>query len=58
MKKVFFLFFLVITLCFFTVGCKKDKGDNSDIVGGEDEVEVDWGDLSLDQYSDSLYDLM
>lgn len=59
MKKVCFLFFLILTLCFFTVGCKKDKDqDNGEKPGGEDEVEVDWSDLHFDQQENSLYDLI
>ena len=61
MKKVIFLFFLVLTLCFFSIGCKKnnddDKGGNNNFEGGDD-VEVDWGDLSYDQQNGSLYDLI
>ena len=60
MKKFIFLFFLIVSLCFFTVGCKKngDDADKNDNTGGEDEVEGDWGDLNRDQQNDLLYDLI
>ena len=59
MKKIIFIFFLTFIFCFFTVGCKKNNDDHDkNNKGGEDEVEVDWGDLGYDQQDSFLYDLI